>query len=674
MSTKKNIGIASLQPRSRQPELAGRGHVVFQRFRQYFDSKKNHANWLLPLGVGFVFGVSVSYGLGLNLQTCLVFGVLTGTGILLSKSLIAYLVLQTIVLSLVAAVSQLIFRLNDDFAIVPLIFQLAYLALVILTPLLFLAPKIKRASKSLKANSSVELFAVFSFSAAVLFLRSRMPSDGSYALGKLYFGEDNAAIISNTTKSIESGFASQFLFLGEFVNGIYLTTAGLIGSLGEVDSTVLLPVLTHYNLILLFMAWVPLTALSALVLSGLKLGTPASLVLIATTSAALGLLFWPFVSIGHTSVIVSGLIAASLLALTFNKQLALEHPIFFLVAVTSLGFLVGTTWFPLMPFAGATIALTFLHLAQREYRKGNRLFAIAFISALVALGLAFLPNLVNLVQNNSGYLAMLGGTRKPSYALVIIWAALVLLVLWAVFRAFKHKEFLGSTLFVTVLVTLVASNVFLLLGGLAANAGSFGYGATKYLMTSISFSLPVLWLILVGPKFASRPKEIAGISLILILVILLVQPDSRKVPATILLPNLTSWDFLAPPGDLGTKLPNHEIVRALESALDRKPKHLFCVSDYGFPVDGAEMSLDSYFCTRWGQSLTANEQGFIWRLVPLGAAPKDDLVAFTSEVGSEKVVVLRFTNPPGVDSPAIERSKTWWNEYVNNSWEIITVR
>jgi hypothetical protein len=40
----------------------------------------------------------------------------------------------------------------------------------------------------------------------------------------------------------------------------------------------------------------------------------------------------------------------------------------------------------------------------------------------------------------------------------------------------------------------------------------------------------------------------------------------------------------------------------------------------------------------------------------------------------KKVVLLRITKPLGSTSSPQELSKTWWIDYVDESWEIITVR
>jgi hypothetical protein len=259
-----------------------------------FLSNKLSSPWLTLLS-GQIFGTSVSVGLGLDILPSLVIGFTVSLSVLLSGSLVSYLVIQTIVLSAGAALFLLMFRLDNTWSVTSETFQIGYLFVVLMSPFVALAPKVRKATNSFGVTKFLELLTSILFASAIGFLRSRMPSDAAYALGQMYYGEDNAGITTNTVTSLDLGFASphaqQF---GEFVTGSYLAAAGLISNFGGESNHALLAILTHYNMTLLFMGWIPLVGLAALSFSGKKFGTANSLIIIAFMSGALALLFWPF--------------------------------------------------------------------------------------------------------------------------------------------------------------------------------------------------------------------------------------------------------------------------------------------------------------------------------------------------------------------------------------------
>ena len=627
-------------------------------------------NWLNAI-TGFIFGFSVAVGMGLNPLASLAAGFLASLCVVLSGSLVAFLIIQTTLLSLCAAISLLLFRLDKTWSVDAATFQIGFIAVVLLSPLVSLAPKVRRATNSFSIPAVIQLLSSILFGLVVSFLRSRMPSDAPYALSQMYYGEDNAGIVANIHASLELGFASphaqQF---GEFITGSYLAVAGLLSSFGGEANLALLAILTHYNMTLLFMAWVPLAALAAFSFSGKKFSNSNSLLLILFMSGVLALLFWPFTSIGHTAVISSGLFALPLIALTLNQKMALKHPILFLSLITALAFLVGTSWFPLMPFAGVTVALSFGAILQAEYLKGNRRIVVGVVALFVILMIFLFPTVLNLAIGNGEYLQMQGGTRKVGIALVFIWALATLLVVWLLTRNLSKDMFLGHKLFAAVLGVLVTSNIFLLLAGWVANAGAFGYGANKYLLTSIAFTAPLLWLLLVAYARNLTPKKVFASGLALLLTISLTQPDSLKIPATIFAPS--SIGFLIPPNSANLTGDEPGVIRALEVALRQDPDQLFCLADYGFPAPDEEISLDSYFCTRWGQSLTSSESG-AWRMVPLNREPEKSLSKVKKLITGQHVVVVRLTNPPGERAPVRDASDTWWQKYVDESWKVITV-
>jgi hypothetical protein len=60
-------------------------------------------------------------------------------------------------------------------------------------------------------------------------------------------------------------------------------------------------------------------------------------------------------------------------------------------------------------------------------------------------------------------------------------------------------------------------------------------------------------------------------------------------------------------------------------------------------------------------------------MVPLDREPEKDLGKVRKLITGQYVVVIRLTNPPGGPGPILDTSETWWQEYVDESWEIITV-
>ena len=631
---------------------------------------KRTTTWLNGI-TGFIFGFSVAVGMGLNPLASLAAGCLASLCVVLSGSLVSFLIIQTTVLSLCAAISLLLFRLDNTWSVDAATFQIGFIAVVLLSPLVSLSPKVRRATNSFAIPAVIQLFSSVLFGLVVWFLRSRMPSDAPYALSQMYYGEDNAGIVANIHASLELGFASphaqQF---GEFITGSYLAAAGLISSFGGEANLALLAILTHYNMTLLFMAWVPLAALAAICFSGKKFSNSNSLLLILFMSGVLALLFWPFTSIGHTAVISSGLFALPLIALTLNQKMALKHPILFLSLITALAFLVGTSWFPLMPFAGVTVALSFGAILQAEYLKGNRRIIFGVVALFVILMIFLFPTVLNLAIGSGEYLQMQGGTRKAGIALVFIWALATLLVVWLLTRNLSKDMFLGHKLFAAVSGVLVTSSIFLLLAGWVANSGAVGYGANKYQLTSIAFTAPLLWLILLAYTRNLTPKKVFVSGLALLLTVSLTQPDSLRVPATILAPS--SVGFLIPPNSANLTGDEPGVIGALELALRQDPDQLFCLADYGFPAPNEEISLDSYFCTRWGQSLTSPESG-AWRMVPLNREPEKSLSKVKKLITGQHVVVIRLTNPPGERAPVRDASDTWWQKYVDESWKVISV-
>lgn len=662
------------QSKPKTPAAIGLFRRTLTRVRLIIYSSSTRTIAFINLLTGFIFGVSVAVGLGLNAPACLIFGTLAAFSVLAFGSLVTYLLTQAIVVASLAVVSQLAFRLIPEFRIEAELFQVCYLLILTLTPLLAFVKKIRVASALLPLSHAVQFVTAGLFAGLVQFLRSRMKLDAEFAFSAMYEGEDNAGIVEALSGSLKNGFTPQAAQFGEFVNSIYLAVAGLITQFSDSNNPGLLPVLTHYNITLLLMAWVPIVGLFVLVLSGRKLKDTAAIAIVCVVSAVLGILFWPFVTLGHTSVISSGLFAASLLALTINNRLATHHPVFFASLVTSFGVIIGTSWFPLMPFAAATLVLTYFALGRLEYKKGNVKITSFLLVTFIALSAVLLPEVLQLAVNSGNYLELQGGTRTPSFGLVLISLALLSMTIWRFAPPSSEKGPTFSKLFIFTVLILIASNVYLLISALAGNAGTFGYGATKYLLTTVAFSIPVFWVLFVGSLKTIDSKNISAVGLVLILAILMLQPDSRKVPASIVAPQLTSWQFLAPPESIVNDPQTLGIVSAVNTALKAEPDHIFCVSDYGTTGTYWEPNFPSYFCNRWVASLMQDNEPYKWGSIALGIQAKETLEDLQKKYSSEEVVIIHISSPTGTNANPTDISETWWGKYVDKSWKIMSVK
>ena len=646
------------------------------RVLQSLRSKSGFRTALIKFSTGLLFGISVAVGLGLNSLACVALGVIAGISVLISGSLVSYLLLQAFSLAFVAGMSRLAFSLNGSISLEPELFQTVHLAVVCITPLLIFIPKAKNTLSSISISNSVQLFASGLFLALVLFLRDRLPSDPEFGLSKMYFGEDNGGIISHLSFLLNVGYSSPVSHYGEFINGLYFAAAGLIGAFGDNSNPGLLSALTHFNMTFMFMAWLPIAALLSLALTGRKLSKPSSAIVIVVMASVLGMVFWPFAPLGHTGVMSAGLLGMTLLALAFNQRLFIEKPIMFAALISTLAFLTGTSWIPLMPFSAAVVAITFAGLLTVEYKKGNQGLAVGLASFFTLLAVFLLPSILSLVARSGEYLKLPGGSRSASHTLVFAWAALLVTVLFLVARRYQAKNPSNVAVIVSffVVVALIASNLYLSIAGLISNSGQLGYGATKYLLTTISFSLPVLWLVIVGYIKPIRALSLSVLGLGLIAIVLLAQPDSRRVPLTILVPSIGALEFLDANPLEYSESPNQDVIRAITLAVAKDPDHIVCASDFGFPAPGGEENYESYACNRWSRSLIGDETPAEWAILPLDMTTKSALSNARKRYEGKKVVLLRITKPLGSTSSPKELSDTWWIDYVDKSWEIITVR
>jgi hypothetical protein len=182
----------------------------------------------------------------------------------------------------------------------------------------------------------------------------------------------------------------------------------------------------------------------------------------------------------------------------------------------------------------------------------------------------------------------------------------------------------------------------------------------KYTLTVIAFSSPLLWLYLVSVREKFNYFKSLSSGLVLVFLIVSFQYDSRAIASS----------FVIQPQPPNVQVGQSGVFMALNEALAKNPDQIFCVSDYGIPVPGAELNMNSYSCTRWAQSLVGDENGQQWRFVPLGSMAQESLMEVLETYRDKRVVIVRFTDP---GNPLLIRD-TWWSKYVDESWEIVSVR
>ncbi len=633
---------------------------------------KNLSTALSSALAGVIFGFSISLGLGLARGPAFWLAVITGIGVLIVGSLSGYLFLQTTSLAFLSLVVLLLFRFNPALQLESGLVQWTLLGFLAISPVFVFIPRLRVAFGKLAASSLVQLIAALFFAILVILLRDRMPAHAGYALSNLYGMEDNAGIAGQLATSLDMGFTSHISGLGEVSNSLYIMAAGLTSQFGIETSNALLAPYTHWNLTLLLLAWIPLSALLALVASGKKTRNLFAFTAISVVSALLALLLWPFIGFGHTSVISASLFAIVLLGLTLNKALADKHPIVFLILVASLGFIIGNIWFPLVPFGAATVALTLAALLQAQYQKGNKR-AVIFLVALFTLAfLALIPRVIELVSQNDSLIVLVGATRSASQLLILIWLALLAVAVWAISHGKKTQNLVGRNLFMLTLAALLTSNVYLVISGMFANAGSsgFGYGATKYLLTSVAFSIPLLWLVISSSQRRPKSMVAAVTGLALSFSVFISQPDHGIIIST----------GIIPVASVENPTSEANVVSAIREALETKPDHILCVSDKGQPmvVENAQWNSyqwEAYLCTRWADSLSANlmNEGFLWRSTMINSYPEETLAQVKETLKDKKVVIIRFEFPAEDDSDVTEDNGLWWEKYVDASWKVISV-
>ena len=622
---------------------------------------------------GAIFGSSLAIGLGLTLVASISTSITVGIGTLIAGSLLRYLIIQILLSSLSAALLVVLIRSNYSITIESRTIQTTFLLLVLLAPLVSLIPKVGTALRSLKVPNSVQLVTAFTFAGFVYFLRQRMPSDPIYGLSKMYFGEDNSAIVASVSSSLETGITRNFSQFGEFVNLAYLAFAGLIDKVGTSGNPDLIPVLTHYNLTLLLMSVMPLVAMTIVALSGIRVGAKHFIAFMIIITGLLVVLFWPFVAIGHTSIIISGIFTTAMISLSINHELALKHPLFFTCLVFSFALVVGTSWFPLMPLSALVSLIAVLFLVKAEVEKGKFKILVFVVPVFIVLAIYLLPAVIDLIFTSGEYLQMDGGTRVPTHGLTITWLVLSAFLFWNLAaRQGRLQTKARPALFLSVLTSIIGSGLYLAYSGIINNQGSIGYGASKYLLVAIASSLPIVWMLSVTTFRYSDLKQIMGSGLILLLIVGMIQPDTRRVPATILATSLGAFEFLEPVKPDSDQSRRLIIAKALGDALQSSPDNMFCISDVDPLTQNGEFGIETYLCSRWAQALTS-EKTAAWRFAPLGRASSNDLNATLASVGNETVVVLRLINASDSMQASVDATDAWWRDYVHKSWVIITV-
>jgi hypothetical protein len=142
----------------KKPLAIGLIRRTMTRVKSILDTTdKRTTTWLNGI-TGFIFGFSVAVGMGLNPLASLAAGCLASLCVVLSGSLVSFLIIQTTVLSLCAAISLLLFRLDNTWSVDAATFQIGFIAVVLLSPLVSLSPKVRRATNSFAIPAVIQLF------------------------------------------------------------------------------------------------------------------------------------------------------------------------------------------------------------------------------------------------------------------------------------------------------------------------------------------------------------------------------------------------------------------------------------------------------------------------------------------------------------------------------------
>jgi hypothetical protein len=628
-------------------------------------------NRIIVGAAGALLGYSISIALGMALVPSIALAAFLAISVLVAGSLSTALFTQSILLAVLSAIVFAIFRLWPATLLNYQTVQLIFLTGLMLAPLISRLPTFLNGFQKLAPPPLVQLVASGLFGVLVVLLRERMPANSGYALTRLYGMEDNAGISGDLAMFLDSGLSSQVSSLGSVTNGLYLSAAGLISQFGTEDSLALLAPLTHWNMTLLFLAWTPLASLCIIAASGKKIGNLKAIATLVISSILLTVLFWPFIGFGHTSVISAGLFGSVLLALTSNRQLSSNHPFLFLSLVVSLSFIVGNIWFPLLPFSAAVTALSFVAVLANQFHKGHKRAVLSIVLVASVIGLLLLPQVVRVALANSSLIVQSGATRTPTQLLILVWLALVFASTLWLSRDQNSKDSAKNSLFMASIGILLLSNIYLVSSGMLANSGSLGYGANKYLLTSIALSIPVLWVSLVSSKRGLSALGAVTSGLVLTFSVSIFQPDQGLILNT----GVVSISPAA------TKPQESNVVSAIREAIETNPQNILCVSDNGKPmiVEGAQWNSDqwdAYICTRWADSLSGNAgiEGGLWRGTMINTRPIETLRAIRDSFQDRRVTIIRFPGKTEASTEIVAEEDTWWFEYVDSSWRVVSVK
>jgi hypothetical protein len=156
---------------------------------------------------------------------------------------------------------------------------------------------------------------------------------------------------------------------------------------------------------------------------------------------------------------------------------------------------------------------------------------------------------------------------------------------------------------------------------------------------------------------------VAGSGLALIFALFIAQPDQQQI--------LNSGVInIGPVNVEGSKT---GVFVALQQALDGNPDHVLCLSDSGRP--GTEVRWESYFCTRWGESLAGADspEGWTWRTVMINQLPEENLNIVRDSLADREVVIIRFADSENLADQESGELPLWWEQYVSSSWKVIKV-
>jgi len=492
-------------------------------------------------------------------------------------------------------------------------------------------------------NRALEFAALSVTLVFALTWRWLMPADGLHALNALYSSEDNSGIISNLARGLQFGFDySTVQSLGVFSNILYASGAAVSSGLQGVSTDILLAPLTHWNVIVLFLACIPLILMLAISLFRDFLNTEQKVLLFLFTTATTALLVWPFATLGHLSVVSAIYLLIPILALLTNSTLLRADRILYLSLVASGVYLAANAWFPLVPVSIGILGIVY----WVDRRTTNRHLALPIVVP-VLIGLlvrgwdilsAFSPEVL---------LSAPGGTREANVILIVIWMCLLLGAVAAWERSTKNKT-APFPLALGLIVTVTAAYWLL---GTVNGFGDPGYGATKFLLVSICFSIPSLMLAL---GQSARMRSAVTVFVFGIVSVFSIAVTQREIGTL-----LNSSIVLSSPLFGSAKIVPE--VEAILLAAEQDPDRIYCAS----PAIEVELSTGyaGYLCSRWASSLLGSDDtsAVTWRYALIGTTPAERIQEPIDSSINEHVIFIQV----GDDDEDLE---PWWDPYIPSNW------